>query len=540
MADMKHYHIWTIGCQMNEADSGRVAAELDALGYAPTDSVQNADVIVLNTCVVRQSAEDKAAGHLWSLKPLKAQDSGRVIALMGCMVGIKPNRALVERFPFVDVFMPPSDPGPLVGFLAGRKTEAKGVAAAVTEAKVETQVETESGARELEDEWTLARHAFQDDASPEAAAIGLVETENWKLKTGEYLASPKTPSPAITPASQAAQPPASTPAPRAVQLPASGFRQPVLQSVRHISLQGHAPIVANVPIVYGCSHACTFCIIPFRRGVERSRPLDEIVLEVRGLVDQGVREVMLLGQIVDRYGKDYPAQKPDLADLLTAVHDIEGLYRIRFLTSHPSYMTDRILRAVAELPKVCEQIEVPVQSGDDTVLENMKRGYTRDDYRRLVNHIREVIPNTAVHTDIIVGFPGETVEQFQRTYDLLAELKLDKAHLAMYSPRPGTVSERRMVDDVPPEEKKRRWEALDQLQEQVVGEINRRQLGETVEVLVEDLHRRTQGRTDRWRGRTRLNKLVFFADDADWRGRLAQVRITWAGPWSMIGEVITN
>ena len=135
MADMKHYHIWTIGCQMNEADSGRVAAELDALGYAPTDSAQNADVIVLNTCVVRQSAEDKAAGHLWSLKPLKAQDPDRVIALMGCMVGIKPNRALVERFPFVDVFMPPSDPGPLVGFLAGRKTEA------------EVEVEAEAEAR---------------------------------------------------------------------------------------------------------------------------------------------------------------------------------------------------------------------------------------------------------------------------------------------------------------------------------------------------------------------------------------------------------
>jgi tRNA-2-methylthio-N6-dimethylallyladenosine synthase len=248
--------------------------------------------------------------------------------------------------------------------------------------------------------------------------------------------------------------------------------------------------------------------------------------------------VMLLGQIVDRYGKDFPDQKPDLADLLAAVHDVEGLYRIRFLTSHPSYMTDRILQAVAELPKVCEQIEVPVQAGDDAVLANMKRGYTCDDYRRLVDHIRAVIPNSAVHTDVIVGFPGETPEQFQRTYDLLAKLKLDKAHLAMYSPRPGTISERRMVDDVPAEEKKRRWEALDRLQEQVVGEINRKQLGKTVEVLVEDLHRGNPQRGNRWRGRTRLNKLVFFADERDWRGKLAQVRITWAGPWSMIGEVV--
>ena len=179
MADLKHYHIWTIGCQMNEADSGRVAAEMDALGYAPTEDAHSADVIVLNTCVVRQSAEDKAVGHLWSLKPLKEQDPDRVIALMGCMVGIKPNRALVERFPFVDVFMPPSDPGPLVGFLAGRRTEAK----------VEAEAETEVGARELEDEWTAVRHAFQDDASPEAAAIGLIEEMGFPLAADELPAA---------------------------------------------------------------------------------------------------------------------------------------------------------------------------------------------------------------------------------------------------------------------------------------------------------------------------------------------------------------
>jgi tRNA-2-methylthio-N6-dimethylallyladenosine synthase len=308
----------------------------------------------------------------------------------------------------------------------------------------------------------------------------------------------------------------------------------ILQSVRHISLHGHAPVAANVPIVYGCSHACAFCIIPYRRGVERSRPLEEIVAEVAGLVAQGVREVTLLGQIVDRYGKDFPGQRPDLADLLAAVHEIEGLWRIRFLTSHPNYMTDRILTAVAELPKVCEQIEVPAQAGDDEVLAAMKRGYTQADYRRLVSHIRELIPGAAIHTDIIVGFPGETAAQFQQTYDLLAELKLDKAHLAMYSPRPGTVSARRMADDVSPEEKKRRWDALDALQEQIVGEINRRLLDQTVEVLVEDLHK------GKWRGRTRLNKLAFFADEDNWRGRLANVRIMWAGPWSMIGEVVST
>jgi tRNA-2-methylthio-N6-dimethylallyladenosine synthase len=265
--------------------------------------------------------------------------------------------------------------------------------------------------------------------------------------------------------------------------------------------------------------------------VERSRPLDEVVAEVRGLVAQGVREVTLLGQIVDRYGKDFPGGRPDLADLLEAVNDIDGLYRIRFLTSHPNYMTDRILEAVARLPKVCEQIEVPVQAGDDEVLANMKRGYTVEQYRRLVGHIREVIRNTAIHTDIIVGFPGESEDQFERTRSLLMELKIDKAHLAMYSPRPGTVSERRMTDDVPAVEKKRRWDALDAVQRDVVGEINRRNLGEVVEVLVEENYK------GRWRGRTRHNKLVYFDDPRDWLGELAPVRITWAGPWSMIGEI---
>lgn len=501
--ESKHYHIWTIGCQMNEADSGRVAAELDALGYAPTDDPKRADVIVLNTCVVRQSAEDRAMGRLWSLKPLKDHDLGKTIALMGCMVGIKPNQALQERFPFVDVFMPPSEPGPLVDFLTGRQAEAE------TKVKVEVEVEVEDEGRALEEALTVARHSFQDDASPEAAAIGLIQEAERRpamFRDPDKLSN--------------------------IQHPASNIQHPILQSVHHLSLSGQAPVAANVPIVYGCSHACAFCIIPLRRGVERSRPLDEIVREVEELVAQGVREVTLLGQIVDRYGKDFPDQRPDLADLLHAVHAIEGLWRIRFLTSHPSYMTSRILDAVAELPKVCEQVEVPVQAGDDEMLVSMKRGYTREDYRQLVQRIRATIPGAAVHTDIIVGFPGETAEQFQRTYDLLAELKLDKAHLAMYSPRPGTVSARRMADDVSPAEKKRRWGALDALQARVVGEINSRLLGETVEVLVEEL------RKGKWRGRTRTNKLVFFADAADWRGKLANVRITWTGPWSMIGEVV--
>jgi tRNA-2-methylthio-N6-dimethylallyladenosine synthase len=251
---------------------------------------------------------------------------------------------------------------------------------------------------------------------------------------------------------------------------------------------------------------------------------------------------------VDRYGYDWregglgnsntvdafngfaDGNIPDLADLLRAVHEIEGLWRIRFLTSHPNYMTDRILETVRDLPKVCEHIEVPIQAGDDAVLAAMRRGYTSDEYRALIGRIREILPDTAIHTDIIVGFCGETAAQFEQTLAILRELQLDKVHVARYSPRDGTVSERRMVDDVLPEEKVRRHQAVETLQEAICATINSRFLGETVEVLVEDQHK------GKWRGRNRQNKLVFIDSDLPLRGRLVETKITWTGPWSMQGR----
>jgi len=280
----------------------------------------------------------------------------------------------------------------------------------------------------------------------------------------------------------------------------------------------------------GCSHACTFCIIPYKRGIERSRPVGDIVAEVRSLVSQGVKEITLLGQIVDRYGKDIP-DGPNLAQLIRIVHDVEGLERIRFLTSHPNWMTTELLDTVAELPKVMPHIEVPVQAGDDEVLANMKREYTADDYRRLVAAIRERIPDVSIATDIIVGFPGENEAQFQATYDLLSELKMDVAHLARYSTRPGTVADRRMQDDIPDEEKWRRFRLLEELQEKILSEINARFLGESVEVLFEEKVR------GRWRGRTPTNKIVFVETDVDLLGKTLPVTITWAGPWSMQGAL---
>lgn len=226
------------------------------------------------------------------------------------------------------------------------------------------------------------------------------------------------------------------------------------------------------------------------------------------------------------------ADGPDLADLLWVINGIDGLERIRFLTSHPSYMTDKILYAVRDLAKVMPQIEVPIQAGNDEVLHNMKRGYTNAQYRQLVHRIRDIVPDAAVHCDIIVGFPGETEAQFQDTYHLLADLKLDKIHLARYSPRPGTVSARRMADDVPDEEKRRRFHLIEDLQKEILTRKMREWRGQTVEVLVEDLHK------GRWRGRSPQGKLVFFDDPRELKGELVQVKIKHTGPWSMSGTAV--
>ncbi len=437
------YHIWTEGCQMNVADSQRVASALERLGYRAESVIEKADVIVLNTCVVRQQAEDKAMGRVTSLRPLKEQNPNITINLMGCMVGVKGQEKLRAQLPFVDVFSPPSDPGPLVAHL------------------------TQHDSRFIELQETEQRFAEQD---------------------GDLI------------------------------LPAEE--------------RGNL-ISAHVPVVYGCSHACTFCIIPYRRGPERSRPLGEIVAEMRSLAAQGVKEVTLLGQIVDRYGKDVP-DGPDLPALLRRVHEVDGIERIRFLTSHPNWMTDELLETVAALPKVMPHIEVPVQAGDDEVLLNMKRGYTTSDYCKLVARIRAVIPNVSIATDIILGFPGESEAQFQNTLDLLAELKLDIVHVARYSNRPGTVAARRLVDDVAEEEKMRRLQAIEVQQESILTEINACYLGETVRVLFDE---EVKGR---WKGRTETNKLVFAESERELRGQVQPVQITWTGPWSMQGRLLPS
>lgn len=435
------YHVWTEGCQMNVADSERVSSALEHLGYNFTPVIEEADVVVLNTCVVRQSAEEKAYGRLTTLWPTKRDRPEMVINLMGCLVGIKDNPKLHKRFPYVDVFSAPSDPGPLVEYL-------------------------------------IEHHGHSIDAAETVRRYAVMDGD---------LVLPQ---------------------------PAVGQQ-----------------VIGWIPVVYGCSHACTYCIIPYRRGIERSRPPEEVLKEAHALAAQGIKEVTLLGQIVDRYGLDNPAY-PSLAKLMNQISEIDGIERIRFLTSHPNWMNDELLDCVAENPKVMPHIEIPNQAGDDTVLENMKRGYTADQYRKLVQKIRARIPGVSIATDIIVGFPGETDEQFRNTYDLLAELKLDSVHLARYSARAGTVSERNLVDDVSEDEKWERFRAIEKLQEGIFGAIHGAYLDKEVTVLFEEKMK------NRWKGRTPNNKLVFVDGDENLLGQIRQVHIYWTGPWSMIGKLV--
>ncbi|MCO5188360.1 MAG: tRNA (N6-isopentenyl adenosine(37)-C2)-methylthiotransferase MiaB [Anaerolineae bacterium] len=438
----KKYHFWMTGCQMNYADARQVATALEKQGFRATSRSDDADVVILQTCTVRQQSEDKAYNKLRALWGQKKQNPDLTIAVMGCVVGVRGNAALEQEFPYVDVFMEPATDGaPLLAHLLQGDDQA------------------------IEAQETAWRHAVQDAFEPQDVILPVHEAGS---------------------------------------------------------------ITAPVAIVYGCSHACTFCIIPQKRGIERSRPIGAIVAEVRSLVAQGVKEVTLLGQIVDRYGYDV-ADGPDLADLLRQVNDVAGLERVRFLTSHPNYMSDRILEAVRDLPKVMPHIEIPVQAGDDDVLRNMKRGYTQAEFIRLTERIRAIVPDAAINGDVIVGFPGETDAQFEETVAVLQAVRHSKVHLARYSPRPGTVSERRMDDDVPDAVKRARFQCLEALQRQIQLEDNQAFIGRNTSVLVEERYK------GRWRGRNPQNKLVFFDDDRDLKGTVVDVKIVHAGPYSMSG-----
>lgn len=407
---------------MNKAESQKVANYLELLGYQATDTLQKADLVVLNTCVVRQSAEIKVLGMLGYLKGMKSQKSDLSILVTGCFVD-SDIKQLEKSFPYVDWFFKPSD---------------------------------------------------------------YTELQNWV--DGQTTSGPEN-----------------------LAFPPTGQVEKV---------------AAFVPIIQGCNNFCSYCIVPYRRGRERSRPTDEVACAVERLVERGVKEVTLLGQNVNSYGRDLP--KPaQLSDLLVTLNNIAGLSRIRFLTNHPKDMSEQLIQTVASLDKVCGHINLPLQAGSNDILKAMRRGYTAEQYRQLVSIIRKYIPQAALSTDVIVGFPDESDEQFKQTLAMLAEIRFDTVHVAAYSTRPGTVASHKYPDSIPPEIKKERLNKVEELQTRIASEINAGLRGKVAEVLIEGQ------KNGKWYGRTRSNKLTFFESTNDCLGRLLDVTIVKTSAWAL-------
>src|SRR5438034_6326259 len=438
---MAKLHVITYGCQMNEYDSERVAGLLREHRYELTDSEGDADLILVNTCAIREKAEDKVFSKLGELRALKARKPELVLGVMGCMAQLQQG-AVQKRAPYVDLVF--------------------GSAAVSRVAELVDRARRER------------RHV---------------------LETGE--------------------------APL-VKLTA---RPPSADRVR-----------AYVTVMEGCEKHCTFCVVPTTRGRERSHPPDTIVAEVRGLVAEGCREVTLLGQTVNAYGRDLtPAT--DLAALMGAVNDVAGLERIRFTTSNPYNLTPRLVAAVRDVPKVCEWFHLPLQSGSDRILAAMNRGYTRARYLELIDALRAAVPDISLSTDLIVGFPGETEDDFAATLAMVERVAYDNVFVFRYSPRPGTPAAT-MPDQVSPAVKADRNARLLEVTTRVGQERSRRRLGETVEILVDGAAKKNAGELS---GRTRCNRVVNF----DGQGRVAvgdltRVRVTEVLPHSLRGTLAAH
>jgi tRNA-2-methylthio-N6-dimethylallyladenosine synthase len=433
-----HFHIVTYGCQMNAHDSEIMGALLRNRGMQPTENARAADVVVFNTCTVRDGAEHRAYSSVQSLISAKRENPEMVIAISGCAAQDQ-GLALLEKFPHIDLVI---------------------------------------GTRDY---------------------VKIDQLVDEVRRTGQRLV-----------AIEDLDKPLSLPT---IPARASGLK-------------------AFVNIMFGCNNRCTFCIVPSTRGVEYSRPMVEIVEEVRRLVDQGYREVCLLGQNVNSYVDD---RRNDFADLLHAINAIDGLWRIRYTTSNPKSARDRHIRAIAECGKVMESLHLPVQSASNRVLREMRRAYNIERYRAIVAMYRELCPDSSLTTDMIVGFPSETDAEFEETMRLTEEMRYDSQFMFMYSPRKGTVAADTMVNDVPAAVKKERLARLIALQERIGEEINRAEVGRIHEVLVEGPARRY----DDMMGRTRTDKTVVFPGVATLAGQLVRVRITEGLPHTLRGELVT-
>ncbi|UFJ42229.1 tRNA (N6-isopentenyl adenosine(37)-C2)-methylthiotransferase MiaB [Brevibacillus humidisoli] len=439
----KHFLINTYGCQMNEHDSETMAGILRQMGFTQTNDELEADIILFNTCAIRENAEDKVFGELGHMKSIKRNNPNLILGVCGCMSQEEAVvNKILSKYQHVDLIF---------------------------------------GTHNIHRLPVLLRDAMFGKE---------MVVEVWS-KEGDIIEN-----------------------------------MPKLR-------EGN--IKAWVNIMYGCDKFCTYCIVPYTRGKERSRRPEDVIAEVRELARQGYKEITLLGQNVNAYGKDIEGLSYGLGDLMDDIHKID-IPRVRFTTSHPRDFDDRLIEVLAKGGNLVEHIHLPVQSGSSEVLKKMARKYTREHYLELVRKIKEAIPNVVLSTDIIVGFPGETEEQFQETLSLVEEVGYDSAYTFIYSPREGTPAAG-MEDNVPMEVKKERLQRLMDLQNRISLEKNLALEGQVLEVLVEG---ESKNNPDVLSGRTRANKLVHFAGDKSLIGQFVNVRVTEAKTWTLRGEIVTK
>lgn len=441
----RRYHITTFGCQMNKADSERMAGILEQMGFLYTEDPNDANLVLYNTCTIRDNAEQKVYSYLGRQAKRKHQQPDLTLVVAGC-VAQQEGKTLLRRVPEVDLIMGPQH------------------------------------ANRLQD---LLEEVFNGNQVVATEPIHIVED---------------------------------------ITKPRRDSR-----------------VTAWVNVIYGCNERCTYCVVPNVRGVEQSRTPEAIRAEMVELGQQGYAEVTLLGQNIDAYGRDLPGSTPEgrhkhtLTDLLYYVHDVPGIERIRFATSHPRYFTERLIKACAELPKVCEHFHIPFQSGDNDVLKAMSRGYTHQKYRRIIDTIRQYMPDASISADAIVGFPTETEEQFQNTLNLVADIGFDLLNTAAYSPRPGTPAAL-WENQVPEDVKTDRLQRLNHLVGVKAAERTQRYFGRIEEVLVEGQNPKDPTQV---MGRTRGNRLTFFSGNlAELKGQQVKVKVTEVRAFSLTGEAV--
>jgi tRNA-2-methylthio-N6-dimethylallyladenosine synthase len=444
----KKYLIETFGCQMNFHDSERMAGLLEQAGYESTEDDRDADVIVINTCSVREKAEEKLFTRLGEIHHLSLEVGDRpVVAVAGC-VAQQEGEAILQRSKAVDV---------IIGTQNIKRLPM------LVDAAVQRHGAGQRSA-------TLDLDPLNDVSFP----LGIARRQD--------------------------------------------------------------PLKAYVTIIEGCNEFCAFCVVPYTRGKERMRPVADIVADARHAAETGAKEIQLLGQIVNHYqAPDDPSC--DFAGLLERLNEVGGLERIRFASPHPRHVTKRMIEAMRTLPKVCRHLHLPVQSGSSAVLKAMRRRHTREEYLELVARLREAIPDIALSTDIIVGFPGETTEDFEQTLSLTEAVRYHSMFSFKYSPRPNTLALKRMPDDVTEAEKTRRIVQLQSTQKRIQAEIYEGAIGRVERVLIDSRSRRRDWELS---GRTSGNTVVNLSGDPAWIGQVLPVRITGANPNSLRGQRITD